>query len=181
MSMSAVELRTAVAAGWASAQPDEPSPTVDYFVALLEANPASPIAAYNCARAHDFSGHAERALPLYEQAFAAGLDGDDLRGAFARRGSTLRNLGRFHEAVELLGAGLWTFPGDPLIRCYLALAMHSAGSSAAAVAQLIDLIVDQSTDPDVVAGARPLRNYAAMLRNGYWTPDGGASTLPAAA
>jgi tetratricopeptide (TPR) repeat protein len=173
MSMSQEDLRAAAIRGWAEARPDDPAPTVDYFTALLTQNPEAPIALFHCGRAHDFSGHAARALPFYERAFEAGLAGDELRRAFTGRGSTLRNLGRTGEAVELLGEGHWRFPEDALIRCYLALAMHSAGSSAAAVAMLLDLVVERVADPDVVAGGRPLRNYAAALRNGYWTPDAG--------
>lgn len=173
MSMSTVDIRAAAAEGWAVARPDDPTPTVEYFTRLLADNAQDPVALWNCARAHDFSGRPERALPLYQQAFAAGLDGDDLRRAFTGHGSTLRNLGRTGEAVGLLGEGHWRFPDDPLIRCYLALAMHSDGSSAAAVAMLIDLVVERVEDPDVAAGARSLRNYAAALRNGYWSPEGG--------
>jgi tetratricopeptide (TPR) repeat protein len=175
MPLSTEDLRRTAAKAWAEARPDAPEPTIRLFEALLEQNPGAPIAMFHRARALDFSGRADLALPFYEAAFDAGLDGDELRRAFTGRGSTLRNLGRMEESVEILGEGHWRFPDDVMIRCHLALAMHSAGRSAAALALMLDLAVERVDDPDVTAGARALRNYAAALRNGYWTPDGGAA------
>ena len=43
---------------------------------------------------------------MYEQAFSAGLDGDDLRRGLIQYGSTLRNLGRFDEALRNYAAEL---------------------------------------------------------------------------
>ncbi|GAA2594709.1 hypothetical protein GCM10010399_26630 [Dactylosporangium fulvum] len=174
MLMSTEDLRGAAANAWAEARPDAPAPTVRFFESLHEQNPDAPIAMFHRARALDFSGRADLALPFYEAAFDAGLDGEELRRAFAGRGSTLRNLGRMEESVEILAEGHWRFPDDVVIRCYLALAMHSAGRSAPALALMLDLAVERIDDPDLTAGTRALRNYAAALRNGYWTPDGGA-------
>lgn len=175
MSLSTEDLRRTAADAWAEAQRDAPAPTVRFFESLLEHNPDAPIALFHRARSLDFSGRPDLALPFYEAAFEAGLDGDELRHAFAGRGSTLRNLGRMEESVEILGEGHWRFPEDAVIQCYLALAMHSAGRSAPALALMVDLAVERIDDPDLTTGARSLRNYAAALRNGYWTPDGGAT------
>ena len=127
MPLSTEDLRRAAAEAWAGARRDAPAPTVRFFETLLEQNPDAPIAMFHRARTLDFSGRADLALPFYEAAFDAGLDGDELRRAFAGRGSTLRNLGRMEESVEVLGEGHWRFPHDVVIRCYLSLAMHRAG------------------------------------------------------
>jgi tetratricopeptide (TPR) repeat protein len=175
MPLSDHDVRAAAAEGWASARRDDPAPTVSYFERLLDSYPGQALALYHCARAYDYSGQPDKALPLYEQAFAAGLSGDELRQGFARRGSSLRNLGRYEESVDLLGQGHGQFPEDAVIRCYLALAMESLGRSTQAVALLLDLVVERVDDPDVATHSWALGNYAAALRRGYWSPDGAAT------
>jgi tetratricopeptide (TPR) repeat protein len=154
MPLSDHDVRAAAAEGWASARRDDPAPTVSYFERLLDSYPEEALALYHCARACDYSGQPDKALPLYEQAFAAGLSGDELRQGFARHGQ---------------------FPEDAVIRCYLALAMESLGRSTQAVALLLDLVVERVDDPDVATHSWALRNYAAALRRGYWSPDGAAT------
>jgi hypothetical protein len=59
-----------------------------------------------CPVSPDFAGREAEAAPVYEQAFSAGLDGDDLRRGLIQYGSTLRNLGRFDEALRNYAAEL---------------------------------------------------------------------------
>jgi tetratricopeptide (TPR) repeat protein len=173
--MSEDGLRDAAATGWAAAAREDPGPTVAYFSALLERHPASALALYHLARANDYAGDPAVAAPLYERAFAAGLSGDELRRGLTSYGSTLRNLGRAPEAVAVLARAVADFPADPLLRCYLALALHSSGQPAHALATMLELALAQLADPELQANRWALANYAAALRNGTWSPDGGAA------
>jgi hypothetical protein len=51
---------------------------------------------------HDCADEPHLAASLYEQAFAGGLSGTELRRGLTSYGSTLRNLDRFDEAVAAL-------------------------------------------------------------------------------
>ncbi len=172
-------LQDDAARGWGGARREDPAPTVAYFEKLLFEYPEEPLALYHCARAHDFAGAPERAGPLYERAFAAGLAGEELRRGLTSYGSTLRNLQRYEDAVQILGQAYHQFPGDALIPCYLALAMHSAGRPGQAVALMLDVALEHINDPELQANNWALSNYAAALRRGYWTPDG--RTVPTGA
>jgi tetratricopeptide (TPR) repeat protein len=173
------DLPGAAAQGWASASRDDPAPTVRYFERLLDRYPGDALALFHCARAYDYAGIPDKALPLYDQAFAAGLSGDELRRGLTSYGSTLRNLCRYEDAVDALAQAHHKFPDDVLILCYLALGMHSAGRSAPAVALLLDVVLDHVDDPELQANRWALGNYAAALRRGYWSPDG--ATVPSGA
>jgi tetratricopeptide (TPR) repeat protein len=169
------DLRNAARRGWQVARRADPTPTVRYFERMLAQHPDSAIVRYHCARAHDYAGEPHLAAPLYEQAFAGGLSGTELRRGLTSYGSTLRNLDRFDEAVAALERAHHLFPDDVLILCYLALALHSAGQPARALAQMLDLAMARNDDPDLRANRWALGNYAAALLHGSWSPNGAKS------
>jgi Flp pilus assembly protein TadD len=111
----------------------------------------------------DAAGREAEAAPLYEQALAAGLSGDDLRRGVVQYGSTLRNLGRCDEAVSVLRRASAEFPGSASVQVFLALALTSAGHSEEAVRRLITLALDQIGSDDLQYYERALREYAAAL------------------
>lgn len=170
------DLPAAARRGWEVARRADPAPTVRYFQRMLARHPDSAFVRYHCARAHDYAGEPHLAVPLYEQAFAAGLSGTELRRGLTSYGSALRNLERFDEAVAALDRAHRLFPGDVLTLCYLALALHSAGQPARALAHLLDLTMARIDDPDLLANRWALGNYAAALLPGS-SSAGGARSL----
>jgi tetratricopeptide (TPR) repeat protein len=96
------KIREVIAAGWAAASAEDPEPTVRYFAGLLREHPDNASALLEYAGALDFAGRESEAAPVYQQALAAGLAGDELRQALTQYGSTLRNIGRHEEAVARL-------------------------------------------------------------------------------
>jgi len=160
----------AIQAGWAAANPDDPEPTVGYFRDLLRKHPADARALAEYAGALDFADREAEAAPVYEQAFAAGLAGDDLRRGMIQYGSTLRNLGRYDEAVSVLADAERKFPGRDAAALFLALALTSAGRSDEAVARLVVLWLERTADDDIAVYQRVLRQYAADLTGKNATP-----------
>jgi tetratricopeptide (TPR) repeat protein len=156
-------LSDAIERGWAEARREDPEPTVGYFRDLVRQYPGDASALFACAGALDFAGREAEAAPVYEQAFSAGLDGDDLRRGLIQYGSTLRNLGRFDEAVSALRRADEQFPGHDSVAAFLALALTSAGRCEEAVARLIVLALDRIGGEDLEYYGWALRNYAAEL------------------
>jgi tetratricopeptide (TPR) repeat protein len=156
-------LSDAIEHGWAAARREDPEPTVGYFRDLLRQHPGDAHALFEYAGALDYADREAEAAPVYEQAFSAGLDGDDLRRGLIQYGSTLRNLGRFAEAVSALRRADERFPGHDSIAAFLALALTSAGQCQEAVARLIVLALDRIGGEDLGHYEWALRNYAAEL------------------
>jgi len=157
------ELSDAIEQGWAAARREDPEPTVGYFRDLARQYPGDASALFEYAGALDFAGREAEAAPAYEQAFSAGLDGDDLRRGLIQYGSTLRNLGRYGEAVSALRRADEQFPGNDSVAAFLALALTSAGRCHEAVARLIVLALDRIGGEDLEHYEWALRSYAEEL------------------
>ena len=106
---------------------------------------------------HDSAGREDQAIPLYEQALAAGLTGDLRARCLLQLGSSLRNVGRIEEAVTLLQDARREFPDFRPLRAFLALALHSADRDREALRELLETIADEGEYE------RSLRAYAAEL------------------
>lgn len=134
--MSTEDWEGRVAAAWALIDDhDEVS-----FVALIdglatELPAGSGVAAFERAAAFDSTGRPDLAEPLYRQALAGELPGERRRRAVIQLASTVRNLGRPHESVELLTAELERGSDhlDDAVRAVLALALTDVGREREAV------------------------------------------------
>jgi tetratricopeptide (TPR) repeat protein len=112
---------------------------------------------YERAGEHDSAGREDEAIPLYEQALAAGLPGELRARCLLQLGSSLRNVDRVEEAVALLADARREFPDFRPLRAFLALALHSAGRDRDALRELLEAIADEGDY------AKSLRAYAAEL------------------
>jgi tetratricopeptide (TPR) repeat protein len=139
-------------------------PTIDAFLAVLDEHPDDAAVLYDVGGSYDTAGEESTALGYYERAMAAGLDGDILRRCLLQYGSTLRALGRYDESLAALDQALERFPASPSVRMWHALSLHAAGRSDAAVAELMELTIDEVHTPDLLRYEAAVRGNAAYLR-----------------
>ena len=127
---------------------------------LLELPADSPIADFERAAAQDSTGHPVEAEPLYRAALAAGLTGERRRRAVIQLASTLRNLDRPLESIELLEPELTgeTSNLDDAVRCTLALAYSSVGRDREGLALVIEALAQH-----LPRYQRSMGNYARAL------------------
>lgn len=130
---------------------------------LHAAHPGDARIAYEYAGTHDSAGHAEAAVPLYEEALAGGLREPWRHRAQVQLASTLRALGRHEEAAALIDDAARRHPDSLGVAAFRALVHHDAGRPAAALGDLVTALASASTDPDVVRYRRSLTAYAAEL------------------
>ncbi|MCK5890899.1 tetratricopeptide repeat protein [Aeromicrobium sp.] len=107
---------------------------------------------------HDSAGREAEAAVLYEQAMALGLDAARSDQLVIQYASTLRNLDRADEAVELLQA----LPADSSVgtarAAFLALALRDAGRPDEALRIAIEALL-----PTLPRYHRSVAGYAAEL------------------
>ncbi|PPG83879.1 hypothetical protein C5C29_10710 [Rathayibacter sp. AY1H2] len=116
------------------------------------------IAAFELGGALDSAGHEAEAAVEYERALAAGLDDERRARLTIQYASTLRNLGRTDEAIDLL-AGAAAHPAVGSAReVFLALALHSAGRVDEALRIALEALA-----PGLPRYQRSVRAYAAAL------------------
>lgn len=123
---------------------------------LSDEDPRGP---YELGGAYDSAGFEAEAAKQYARAVELGLDGSARAALNIQYASTLRNLGRFDDAVAMLEAS----PADPSIgaarEAFLALALHSAGRTDVALATALDALI-----PTLPKYQRSLTAYSAELR-----------------
>jgi tetratricopeptide (TPR) repeat protein len=118
------------------------------------------IGLFERACAFDSTGHSDLAVPLYEQALERGLTGVRRRRAVIQMASSLRNLGRAGESIELLSKEREASSDqlDDAVQAFLALALADMGREREALS--ISLI---ALAPHLPRYQRSLGNYAREL------------------
>jgi tetratricopeptide (TPR) repeat protein len=112
---------------------------------------------------HDSLGLEEEAVPHYRAAIDGGLDDEELRGALLGLGSTLRALGRDDEAAEVFRLGIERFPDYRPLRVFNAMLRYNTGESREAVADLLTILLESTSDGDILEYRRALTAYAEDL------------------
>jgi predicted Zn-dependent protease len=91
------------------------------------------------------------------------LSDQELRDALLGLGSTLRTLGRDDEAGDVFRLGLQRFPGYRPLRVFHAMLRYNAGDPREAVADLLRLLLESTSDADILRYQRALTAYAEDL------------------
>jgi hypothetical protein len=152
-----------VAAVWAVAEstPDESVlVAIDALVAERGADDAAAL--FEAASVRDYLSREAEAEPLYRAAITAGLDAERHPQAVIQLASTLRNLGRAAEAVDLLNDLLaehasdeWTAPAA----AFLALSLASDGRERDAASVALYALADS-----LPVYSSAVKRYALELR-----------------
>jgi tetratricopeptide (TPR) repeat protein len=147
---------------WASFDDREPAEFLTEMRALVGSTPLDhPAALFELASAHDSLGQEREAEPLYRAALeGGGLDSYRRRRAVIQLASTLRNLGKAQEAVELLRHERGEPPDelDDAVAAFLALALADAGKPREALAVALTALA-----PHLIRYDRSLASYAMAL------------------
>jgi tetratricopeptide (TPR) repeat protein len=150
-----------VAELWSAIDAHAPAAFLEKMRALAGERPADDaIALFELASANDSTGHPEDAAPLYRRALSTGLDGIRRRRATIQLASTLRNLGRPEESVDLLTAEL-TAGSDELddaVIATLSLALVDVGREREGAALAIGALAKHLKRYN-----RSMANYAKAL------------------
>jgi tetratricopeptide (TPR) repeat protein len=131
-----------VDAVWASAEQLGDAEVVRRIDALAAERPVDdPIATFERAGARDSAGLESEAEELYRRALAIGLDGSERVRAHIQLASTIRNLGRPGEAIELLDA-IEPDAGElsDAVAAFRALALFSTGDATLAASVALEAL-----------------------------------------
>lgn len=122
---------------------------------------AQVAAAYAC----DRIGQERLAVEFYDAAWRLGVPSTDRAEFIIGYGSTLRNVGRTDEALNVLAAFLRDDPDNHAARCFYGLALHSAGRHPSALAELLEVVLSLHQGSDhLTRYRRALTEYRDELR-----------------
>jgi len=146
------------------------APTIAALLPIYEQHPENARVLYEVGGAYDTAGDEEEAVGFYERATriidaaAAGLDGDLARRCAVQYGSTLRNLGRYAESLEVFARARQQHPDSPSLATFEALTRHASGDTDGGFAGLLEVIADHVDSPDIGRYQAALRGNAEYLR-----------------
>ena len=136
---------------------DDMGPTIAALLPIYGSHPSEPRVLYEVGGAYDTAGEEETAVGFYERAMAAGLSGDIRRRCYLQYGSTLRNLGRLDESLDVFARAREEFPDSVAVGAFEALTLHAAGRADTALGSLLTLLADH-------VHADELERYKPALR-----------------
>ena len=159
--MTDEEFEEQIAEVWASTADRSEAEVLQAVEQIVAQRLESDAAAqFELASAYDFADREADAEPLYRSALAARLDADRRPRAVIQLASTIRNLGRPSESVELLEHELAS--GDEertaTLTAFLALALVDAGRPNEAVSRLLLALV-----PQIPEYSRAITFYAGEI------------------
>jgi tetratricopeptide (TPR) repeat protein len=142
---------------------DDMAPTIAALLPLHDEHPHDARVLYELAGAYDTAGDEERALGLYEQATAEGLEGDLRRRCYLQHGSTLRNVGRVEDSLALFTQARAEFPESAALGVFESLSLHAAGRPSTALASVLLLLADHVESEDLDRYKPAVRGNAEYL------------------
>lgn len=137
-------------------------PTIDFFEQLLTEHPNNPYVLYEVGGSYDTDGQEAKAIEYYERALP-GLSGETRRKCLLQYGSTLRNLDRFDDSLDVFKKACAEFPESDSLRVFKALTLHAAGQKDKALASLLLVIADRVDSAEIKRYEAAIRGNADYL------------------
>lgn len=137
---------------------------IEYFTEIENQNPSSARAKFELANAIDYLDCETEAIPLYEEAIRMGLPTEYNAFALLQLGSSLRNVGRVSEAVEVLAKAEKRFPEYPSISLFLGLSLYSEGKHIEAFKSVMTAMLRHVHSTDVKRYAKGIENYIVNIK-----------------
>ena len=158
-----MEIETTITRARKLRKADDLDESLNLLEELLNEYPDNPLVLFEVGGAYDVLGLEGEAIPHYQQAVDEGLEGEELEECLICLGSCHRNIGNFQEAVEVLEAYRDRFPESRSGLPFLALAYYSSQRYDDAVRLLLDIVLETTSDSDILAFADPLDYYKDNL------------------
>ena len=134
-----------------------------HAMALVKKFPADVRAQMASAYACDRTDREHEAVTYYDTAYRMGIPDNDRAGFLLGYGSTLRNVGRTTESLEVLREASRLFPKDAAIVAFLALALHAAKRNDEAMATMLRAALMAARDDGFGRFVRALRECQEAL------------------
>ena len=119
---------------------------------------------------HDSLGYEEEAVGHYQAALAGELSDDELRALLL--GSTYRTLGRDEDSDRTFREAIERFPDFRPLRVFHAMTAYNVGRSREAVRALIEVLLETTSDPQILRYRRSLGAYAEDLDRSWLDATG---------
>lgn len=135
----------------------------DLAIELAESLPQDANAQIEAAFRCDNQDRESQALVYYERARELGVPADKSLAFQIGYGSTLRNVGRLAESIEILVGANNQFPEDFAVKVFLALSLHANGNYDSALATMMEVAIKVDNEGALGSYTRALAEYKEEL------------------
>ncbi|MDZ5472011.1 tetratricopeptide repeat protein [Bacillus sp. 31A1R] len=130
---------------------------------LIVENSEDYLINFYCAEAHDGLGLEREAIPFYQKALENGMEGELKEKAFVQLGSSLRCIGEYDHALVIFKEGLKEFPNNHALKVFLSMTLYNIGEYKESVENLLETIIESSSDKWINTYKRALSFYAKNI------------------
>ena len=141
--------------------------TLELLQDALKSNPNDPMIYYQIGWTHDALGKESDAVEPYKKALALGLKGKSREGLFVGLSSTLRCLGKYSEAIDVIDQARSEYPNEIVFSVFRALILNNLDRGDEAITSLLSTLLDTTNDLGVRQYDRALRFYSTRLRETF--------------
>ena len=112
---------------------------------------------------YDYLGQEMKAIPLYEEALEMGLKDEWEAYALIQLGSSLKNVGKLNDALEVLTEAETRFPHLLSISMFLGITLHHANRESEGMKTVLKAVMRQMKTTDIERYSFALDNYINKL------------------
>lgn len=140
---------------------------LELLEAALKDNPNDPMIYYQIGWTHDALGKESDALEPYKKALALDLHGKSRQGLFVGLSSTLRCLGKYEEALQVVNQACGEYPHEIVFSVLRALILNNLNRGDEAISLLLTALLDTTNDLGIRQYDRAMRFYSTRLRETF--------------
>lgn len=141
----------------------KPEEARQMLLELVEEYPDEGEVLLECAFIHDELGMEREAIHYYVNALEYPLPEEKVADAYICYGSTLRAIGEYNKAKEVLEEGKLKFPDNRALEIFLGITLHNLGESSVGFSFILKNLLETTTDQDIKRYQRALSFYAENL------------------
>ncbi len=134
-----------------------------YFSDIVKKYPNSARAKFELGNVYDYLGQEMQAIPLYEEALEMGLKDEWEAYALIQLGSSLKNVGKLNDALEVLTEAETRFPHLLSISMFLGITLHHANRESEGMKTVLKAVMRQMKTTDIERYSFALDNYINKL------------------
>ncbi|MBG0755605.1 tetratricopeptide repeat protein [Vibrio cidicii] len=133
------------------------------LTALLCNEALAPQAHLHIAWSYDNQGLESEAIEHYNAALAGNLDTQEQFDALFGLASTLRSLGKYHDAATWFEKTRTLYPNAHEVTPFYAMCLYNLGDHKRAIEMLLNLLVETTNSEEILAYKRAITLYAQDL------------------
>ncbi len=133
------------------------------LLTLIQEEPDHPEIQFLCGSVHDALGQEKEAISFYNAALHLGISGVHREETYIQLGSSLRAIGEYEKAKQILTEGLAEYPDNAAMHIFFAMTLYNLGNCKEAISRLLKITAQNKNDEWLKKYQKAVMFYADHL------------------